>query len=430
MKAVTAARWILRKIGEWNLFESRATVLNPFHLRTAIISTRFYIFLLTIAVMTLAMFTALSSQIQTVVIRHPPQAVFEELHSQYSNTLQCPCNRIDIPYGTFIEASYKLHPVCSSVFVSKTWINLLFSPQIGYYFPMDFRSSAMGQFQLLSTLCSFANRTIQDAIDDLLSDTLLSPQVLTAKSLDVQSQTQHMFWRTSTTNGFRRLLDLVRSTTHSNSLQPSLQTTKMHLLHVFPNGSIDAYPLDTIWALNRSTECFCGSTRNCSLPSGFFSRFAYESEGYFALPRSSLANVTGFKVSCYALESLHQSTLECFFNSACLNIVLRYFPLSNNTRIYALDINQTQYAPNTSIEILVNNLFIENWFSNSLFSVYYLQCAPISCTYKFTEKKSALHVLTILLGLYGGLTTALRLCVPLVIRWWRKRNLQTNPNAH
>ncbi|CAF5096126.1 unnamed protein product, partial [Rotaria sp. Silwood1] len=76
----------------------------------------------------------------------------------------------------------------------------------------------------------------------------------------MQSQAQNLFWRTSTTNSFRRFLVLLRGTTQSNRLQSALQTMKMHLLYVYPNGLIDPYPLDTIWALNRSTECYCDST--------------------------------------------------------------------------------------------------------------------------------------------------------------------------
>ena len=422
MNIVAAARWITVQGAQLNLFESLATRSNPFVLRTAIISTRFYIVLLTIAVMILATFTGFADQLQTVTIHNPSMATFEHLHSHHSTTLRCPCTHLNIVYDRFVNTSYRLHPICSSIFVSPAWIDLLFSPQIGYYFQLDFRSSASGQFQILSSLCSFANEVIQDAIDDQLSDTFLTTQILSRPSLDVQSVAQSQFWQTSTKNTFRRLLDLVRSTTYSNNLQPAMQTSKIHLLHVYPNGSLDAYPLETIW-IDHGKECYCGSTLNCSSPSGFFDLFAKENEGYFQVRRRPMAHVTGFVAGCYALESVLQSTLECFFSQTCFNSVLTYFPRSNFTDADALVINETQYTPTTTVDFLVKELFIEDWSFNSSFSAYYAQCAPKSCTYTFKQHSSPLHVLTTVLGLYGGITIVLRFCVPLSVGYWRKRKI-------
>ena len=149
--------------------------INRFHLRTALIATRFYIILLTIAIVILITFIAFGTQLRIVTTRNPTQVIFEDLYSRYTNRLQCPCSRLDIPYKAFIKISYRLHPVCSSAFTSEAWINLLFSPLIGYFYQADFRSSGSGQFQLLAALCSAAKRAIDDGINDHVSETLLSP---------------------------------------------------------------------------------------------------------------------------------------------------------------------------------------------------------------------------------------------------------------
>jgi hypothetical protein len=422
----TAIRYIKSVVTELNYFESAATRSNPEDLRTAIIATRFYISITATVVFILVLFTALGQQTLTVTIRNPSEDVSEELHSKYSTTLQCPCSQVQIPYETFINTSYKLHPVCSSVFVSDMWINLLFNHDMGYYFPLDFRSSASGQFQLLASLCLFLNRTIQDATDDFLSNALLSPQALSSGSLSNQSEARSDFLRTTTTYTFRRLLNLVRDTTQMNSLQPAMQTAKMHIVYVYPDLSLDASPYETIWPSGKDKyykECFCGVTANCFLPSGFFDVFAYQTEGYFALPVDSSADINGFVAGCYALEALLQSTLECFYDATCLSTVLTYFPTSNITSLDVLNVDQTQYAPETTIEVLVDNLLIEDWSLNNSFSAYYSTCAPILCTYKITQRNSFLQVLTTLLGLYGGLTIVLRFCVPRAVRWWRNRKL-------
>jgi hypothetical protein len=424
MNFVAVLRSIKSFLIQLNLFESVDTRSNPDRLRTAIISTRLCIILMTIAVFILVLFTALSQRTQTVIIQNPSEDVFQELYLKYSTTLHCPCNQVEIPYKIFINTSYKFHPVCSSVFVSNSWINLLFRPDMGYFFPFDFRSSASGQFQLLASLCLFANRTIQDATDNFLSNALLSPQALSSASIKIQSEARSQFLKTSTTYTFRRLLNLVRDATQMNGLQPAMQTAKMHLIHIYQDASIETYPFETIWPGTDGKQCFCGVTPNCYSSSGFFDLFDEETEGFFWLPVDPTAIVTGFVVGCYALDALLHSSLECFFDSTCLTTVLTYLPVSNITNLDTLNINETRYPSETTIEILVNNLFIEQWSSEISFSAYYSKCAPIFCTYKFTEYNSILEILTTLLGVYGGLVVALRMCVPPAVHFWRNRKIQ------
>ncbi|CAF1529101.1 unnamed protein product, partial [Adineta steineri] len=229
MKLRATLRYLRTRLVELNLFENSASRTDIHHLRTAIISTRVYLVLLITAVSILILTTALEQTTQTVTIQSPSENVFQKLYLKYSSTLQCPCNQVETLYKTFTTISYKLHPVCSSVFVSSTWINILFNPDIAYFHPLDFRSSASGQFQLLTSLCLFANRTVENAIDDFLSDTLLSPQILSISSLKDQSETKSQFLKTSTSYTYSRLLNLVRGITHMNVLLPAMQTSMMHL---------------------------------------------------------------------------------------------------------------------------------------------------------------------------------------------------------
>lgn len=123
-------------------------------------------------------FTAFTQQTHIITVYNPSEDIFQKLYAKHSATLQCPCNQIEIPYGTFINLSYTFHPVCSSVFVLKDWINLFFRYDMTYYYPFDFRSAAVGHFQLLTSLCAFAHRIVEDSINDFLSSSLLSPQAL------------------------------------------------------------------------------------------------------------------------------------------------------------------------------------------------------------------------------------------------------------
>jgi hypothetical protein len=61
-------------------------------------------------------------------------------------------------------------------------------------------------------------------------------------------------------------------------------------------------------------------------------------------------------------------------------------------------------------------LMSEKWEINRNFSGYYSACAPKECTYTYLERFNIIHLITMLIGLYGGLTVGLRIVSPMIIR--------------
>ncbi|CAF1574928.1 unnamed protein product [Adineta ricciae] len=168
-----------------NLFEDERTRLDQFHLRTAIISTRVYVTLLTLAVIVvLVALISLETQSEAIIIRNPSEANYQTLLKKNLAQLLCPCSRITIPYGNFTSTAIAYHPVCSSVFVTNDWIRHFFSSDIGKLYQPDFRVLASSYFQLLAALCFHAKRSVHDALDDFDSETLITPSVFTQDNLN------------------------------------------------------------------------------------------------------------------------------------------------------------------------------------------------------------------------------------------------------
>jgi hypothetical protein len=422
------ARKAKKHVAELNLFVDEAPHSDPFHLRTAIVSARIYIVLLTVLVTILIVFTSLATQSEVRTIRNPSQADYENLLNKNTSSLSCSCRCVTIPYGNFTSTTVDYHPVCSSMFVSPGWINRLFRPDIASIYQGDFRALASSYFQLLATFCSHANRSVQDALNNFHSETLVTPDVLLPDSLKTQIEVKSKFLQFSTENSARQLLQLVRNTTQANALLTALSTSTMMIkIDIINDSSFMRMPI--LFRYNDRTECNCMSNRSCSMPSGFFDIDTERLSAFIGLwaeskiVRKPLANMTGFFVGCTAVESLLQSTLECLFDWSCLETVKTFIPSSNITGVYPLNKNQTEFDPNTTIEIIINELFIENWTMKPSFSNYYAQCAPIQCTYTVVQRNDALYVLTKLLTIYGGLTATLRLLVPFIVGWWRKRRV-------
>ncbi|CAF3847963.1 unnamed protein product, partial [Rotaria sp. Silwood1] len=118
-------------------------------------------------------------------------------------------------------------------------------------------------------------------------------------------------------------------------------------------------------------------------------------------------------VGCLPIYGLRLSTFECLYNSTCLqrlsNLIDSIYDISSplNSSIH------TRFTPVSSTPIgkLIDELFIEGWQNESNYSNYFPICAPLACRYTYVKRNNALYILTIFLGLYGGLTVGLKLIV-------------------
>jgi hypothetical protein len=123
--------------------------------------------------------------------------------------------------------------------------------------------------------------------------------------------------------------------------------------------------------------------------------------------------VPGFYTGCYVVESLLQSTLECFYDQQCIDKLRVCISVSSSVNVTVLDASlSSEYSMNSTIKELVDNLMIKQWNVSSNFENYYNECQPIERTYTFETKNDVIYIVTTLFGVAGGLTTVLELVVP------------------
>ncbi|CAF1226590.1 unnamed protein product [Adineta steineri] len=140
-------------------------------------------------------------------------------------------------------------------------------------------------------------------------------------------------------------------------------------------------------------------------------------------------NVTGFHVGCYTTEALLRSTLECFYNQTCIDVLQYYLLPRVLMNITALNSSlPSQYSQDSTIEYLLNNLMIEEWNPTQMYAQYYNECQPIECTYTIRTRNNIFYVITTLIGIIGGLTRVSKILVPILVkiivycfRKWRNR---------
>jgi hypothetical protein len=378
---------------------------DEYELQNERISTRVFIILLTIILTILLLYTSLESVTKTVNIKSPTLAQYSKLYATYPQTLTCPCTQISINYGKFLHVEYSFHQVCNSIFVTENWINYLATlegPDTVYN--DDFRYSGTFTFQALSALCDLVNRTLSDSLTRFYSSQYVSAFVTPSELFQSQGQSLLLQFISTATNEFLLSIDMIRGITQSNSLLSALFSN--YYLY-----KLSGY-LYVGFTPQNYGDCACYFSATCV-------------EGYRIYDNTGsivLYTVPGLYFGCYMIESLLQSTLECFYSQTCIHQLRSYLVSTSRITITALNSSlPTQYFINSTIEELLDHLMVEQWNSSQLYDSYYNECQPAQCTYTHQAKNSIIYIVTTLIGLVGGLITVLKLVVPRLIKFIRKK---------
>lgn len=187
--------------------------------------------------------------------------------------------------------------------------------------------------------------------------------------------------------------------------------------------------INNSWQLTLNTRsyqsengslCYCLLNSKCLVRQGFFCK-AVACQGPGKFPNQT---IPGLYLSCFPFNALLLSTLECFYDALCIQMLLdwRLFEISDIYEPTQLNIKPLQLgkSKNSSvtepIDNIVSRLFIDEWKFSSEPTVHYQQCKPTVCTYSYISDFEPIHVITTVIGLLGGLSIILRFLVPVVVR--------------
>ena len=156
--------------------------------------------------MVLILFTSLETEIITTTASNPSVTTYNSLQKLYPNTLRCPCSSTTIPYEQFLTLSPTLHQVCSSDFITDSWLTIL--QNAVDYNAEDWRNRAYSQFQLLSNLCQLAKDTIDDAVHRFIVQSLVVANVLSESEFNIQLNATLDQFFLSTIRSFDSLINI------------------------------------------------------------------------------------------------------------------------------------------------------------------------------------------------------------------------------
>jgi hypothetical protein len=402
------------RLVELNLFETPFTRNDPYELHTARIVTRVYlaILLITLGIITTSLLSPL--RVHTVTVENPSQTIFENLYDKYTTTLQCPCSRIVNSYELFTSLSPILHPVCSSLFISEAWIVSISSlnTEDSDYDAIDFRVAGPSFFNTLATLCLLSNLTINDAWYVFGQTPLITDETLIQSEFYARTKVAIEQFQNNTISEFKNILSLIDLHTET------LYATGYESVDLYTDQlSTSQTQIDFGWLPAESPTCSCALDGQCNDVMSFFSY----TDGTLYAPYNLTFTLPDISVGCFVLPSVLQSSLGCFFNQTCLDMIQFEIKSSQSINIYILDANRTRFSPNSSIGTILDNLMVETWNERIEYDKYYEECAPEQCTYSYTSRNNPFQIVTTLVGLLGGLSVVLKIIIPFIVRWIRNR---------
>lgn len=181
--------------------------------------------------------------------------------------------------------------------------------------------------------------------------------------------------------------------------------------------------------------CFCDTITFCYVQAYFYPDVSY-------YPIADYGRVTyegttdpipidGWLANCYPIQSFLETNLQCYYNATCVNLLVD----SSRTQtvpILEMKQNETRFDPpdEATFLTLINHLFVERIFQMISFENFLQQCAPQFCTYTLTHRAGFFEIISTILGLFGGMSAALRIFVSQIIlrllRWKYQRSLKHN----
>jgi hypothetical protein len=398
--------------------------------REGIIATRLYILLLLIGLLIIVLYFCLMKHTQQNTILFPTQSQFEQLKSLHLSSLVCPCSRLSTSYAKIMSVSPHYHQVCSSEFLQKYWLSYFGNVELDIenigFITLDFRISGQSFFSLIKILCQTAKDIVEDALHVFQSNRLITIDTLSHEQFNNETTKHLKQFLQKTIASFVNLIDLIRSSIQTNHLISEMWT------NAGPRSVFDNQTSE--WSLHFrprnffTNSCSCALSNQCTRPLGFY----FQSDNVYSSPD---VTVPGLVVGCYPIDSVLLSTLECLYEWQCIKRIIDMYDFDVIGMVRPLDSHianirplrkekNSRFPPNTTMESIVAQLFIENWIPSSNFSVYYAHCAPKQCTYNVQQHHHILYILAVMLGFLGGFSAVLETILLFIVRAIRQRRLK------
>jgi hypothetical protein len=143
-----------------------------------ILTTRLFIILLFISLVTIIIFTSFTTRTHDVTLKQFNHMDFERFEALHSASINVPCAQISIPHHKFLRLTSQFHQICSSSFIESEWISSLFLSNATSHNILDYRTFTFAQFRALALLCQTARQAVNDGYHTFITTHLITSHAL------------------------------------------------------------------------------------------------------------------------------------------------------------------------------------------------------------------------------------------------------------
>ena len=268
------------------------------------------------------------------------------------------------------------------------------------------------QFELLASFCLVAQEIVSDALDEIDRAKLITTQLLDETNVKSEVTTNVEHIQMMAPIQLVSILNLLQVLYPTNGLVSALGTnTYVTFMNPAPymystiywNGSESRFDRSCLDAVSLAPAAFYREEDETNI----YRRVYWPYDPFGNVTHDIYEPVDGFYGACLPLDAVLASTLDCLYDSSCLQIWRSYFP--NLNQVSRLQMPRTTDAPGITVQEYIAKLFVEEWSTKVNYTNYFHACAPQQCTYSVTDRTNFSYALVTLLSLYGGLTAILRL---------------------
>ena len=273
---------------------------------------------------------------------------------------------------------------------------------------MDARTLASSHAQGLRFLCETSKAGVNSRITIALTAATYTPEAIPATlvELNVKSLVEGIPSAASTQSA--TLLELLSYATSGEMFISGLGTNVLAYMApevpTMPSLAANAY------RMIDGSMCYCLPARSCPAPAAIYSSRGSEARDVLSIDANNTL-IKGMRADCYPYDGLIASTLECYYDLSCIQLLV-----SNISSFKPLNTTlPSKYAISDTIGQLIGPSMAEDFSYTYSAEEHYAQCAPRTCVYSYVHGISILTVITTIIGLIGGLNTALIFSVPLLV---------------
>ncbi|CAF0954327.1 unnamed protein product [Adineta steineri] len=396
----------------------RRKLLDRFKVLLSKLITFLYTKMLNLNIFPARTFGTIQPQTLTKSFATPSLTFYKNLMNDHNDKLECPCSLISSPYDRYVEIQPIFHQICSSGFISNEWrlnITANLASDLSPYSQRDYRRFLSTHLHFLGGLCQLSIQTVNQSIQQSLSSLMITKQLLSEENFILHINSMINEAKSNAPSTFIRLLSLLQATNHGNAIVSVYGTNYQYIAPILSTFQTTLYTQAVIYDDN----CSCQLNSTCIINASFIEINSVQS-----------TTIKGLKMGCTPSESLLASTLECFYDQSCINLIQRMTEYNTNITPIPLNITNSRFLMNMTVINLINDLFIEKWSSIMNYSSYFDQCSPMICSYTYIQQLNSFYTLTYLLGLYGGLTIVLKWIAPKIVYFinkiYQRRKKTTN----